>query len=63
MDYLGDYKQVPLVGASGAVAAFIGAHIASVALNWSEDSFAMVKTIRFCGKKMPFPQTARDIYR
>ena len=55
--------QASLVGASGAVAALIGAHIASVILNWTEDSFAMVNTIRLCGKEIPFPATAKAIYR
>ena len=56
-------EEVSLVGASGAVAALIGAHIASVLLNWSEDSFAMVETLRCCGQKIPFPPSARNIYR
>ena len=64
-------EQVSLVGASGAVAALFGAHIASVMLNWNHDTFAMVNTIRIPTPKwwkwwngeIPFPLSAKHIYR
>ena len=58
-----DSRQIPLVGASGAVAALIGAHIASVLLNWSEDSYAIVTTLRCCGKAIPIDQIVINGYR
>ena len=40
-----------LAGASAAVAALIGAHIASVMINWGEDNHAIVKTLPWFGDK------------
>ena len=78
VDFLMDSPRgnVSLVGASGAVAALIGAHLASVMLNWSHDTFAMVNTIRpptrvlgvqipkeYREYSVPFPLSAKHIYR
>ena len=48
-----DLQMRYLAGASAAVASLIGAHIASVIVNWGEDSHAIVNTLRVCGRKMP----------
>lgn len=58
-----DFQMRYLAGASAAVASLIGAHIASVIVNWGEDSHAIVNTLRWCGRTISIDQCVVNGYR